>query len=306
MEGILELIKRCELCPRRCRVNRLSGETGACGVGAELKIAHYGPHFGEEPPISGTNGSGNIFFTACNMRCLYCQNYQISQKGMGRFFSVDELVDICLHLEEMGCHNINLVSPTPYIPFVAIAIERAREKGLKIPFVYNTNAYENVEALRLLEGLIDIYLPDFKYWSPKIARRLSRVPENNGGYPEHAKQAILEMKRQVGDLFIENGIAKKGLLLRHLVLPAGLSGTRDIILWIREHLGTNTYISLMSQYNPLHEAHSYPMINRRIRAEEYDGMVNLMVEHGFENVFIQEMESAELFVPDFNKAMPFN
>ncbi|HOL05418.1 MAG TPA: radical SAM protein [Syntrophorhabdaceae bacterium] len=302
MDDHLCLLERCELCPRRCRVNRLGGQTGYCGVTDRILIAYYGRHYGEEPPISGDMGSGNIFFSSCNLRCIYCQNYQISHTITGREFSIEELAGIFLELERQGCHNINLVSPIPYIPMIIPAIEKARSKGLKLPFVYNTNAYENVETIRLLEGFIDIYLPDFKYWNKNIAKRLSDV----GDYPEHAQAAILEMKAQVGDLVVKKGIAEKGLLLRHLVLPNNLAGSRQILAWVLKELGRDTYLSLMSQYYPLHNASQYPMINRRIKDREYDELIDFLITNGFENVFIQEPESAEEFIPDFRLRDPFS
>ena len=302
MDDHLCLLERCELCPRRCRVNRLGGQTGYCGVTDRILIAYYGRHYGEEPPISGDMGSGNIFFSSCNLRCIYCQNYQISHTITGREFSIEELAGIFLELERQGCHNINLVSPIPYIPMILPAIEKARSKGLKLPFVYNTNAYENVETIRLLEGFIDIYLPDFKYWNKNIAKRLSDV----GDYPEHAQAAILEMKAQVGDLVVKKGIAEKGLLLRHLVLPNNLAGSRQILAWVLKELGRDTYLSLMSQYYPLHNASQYPMINRRIKDREYDELIDFLITNGFENVFIQEPESAEEFIPDFRLRDPFS
>ena len=192
----------------------------------------------------------------------------------------------------------------PYIPFIALAIEQAKKEGIGIPFIYNTNAYEHVHALRALDGLIDIYLPDFKYWSAYIAEKLSLVPSGKG-YPEHAKSAISEMKSQTGDLVIEDGIAKRGILIRHLVLPGNLAGSRHIIEWIKERLGIGTFISLMSQYYPLYNAASYPILNRKIRYDEYNELVTFLSENGFENVFIQELESAPLFVPDFEEDEPF-
>ena len=270
-------------------------------VGNEIIIAHYGPHFGEEPPISGTRGSGNIFFASCNLKCIYCQNYQISHQRSGRRYDVHGLADIFFELGRQDVHNINLVSPTPYIPFIAAAIREAKARGFGLPFVYNTNAYENVEALRLLDGLIDIYLPDFKYASHRIGRLLSGAHE----YPAHAKNAILEMKAQVGDLVIEDGIAGQGLLIRHLVLPSNLSGSREIITWIKDNLGPDTYLSLMAQFLPLYEASAYPMLDRKITANEYDSLLDLLNRYGFENVFIQELESASLYVPDFWEAEPF-
>jgi putative pyruvate formate lyase activating enzyme len=304
MENALSILEKCELCPRRCKVNRTGGEKGFCGAGGRTGIAYYGPHYGEEPPISGTSGSGTIFFSFCNLRCLFCQNYQISHDGIGQEMSVEELTEIFLTLEARGCHNINLVSPVPYIPQIICAARAAREKGLAIPFVYNTNAYENVEALQLLDGLIDIYLPDFKYWNPAVAEELSDIPLSKP-YPDFAKEAILEMKRQAGDLVVENGIAKKGLLIRHLVLPGGLAGSEEIFRWAAHNLGIGTFISLMSQYYPIHKANMVPLLRRKIRQEEYNTVRDYLTSEGFENVFIQELESAAFFVPDFEDTEPF-
>jgi len=295
------LLESCEICPRRCRINRLNGERGYCGIGNDIIVSHYGPHFGEEPPITGIKGSGNIFFSSCNLRCIYCQNYQISTATKGERLSIDDLVALFFHLEQQGVHNINLVSPTPYVPLIAIAIQKAKERGITIPFVYNTNAYENKETIQTLHGLIDIYLPDFKYWNTHIARKLSDAP----AYRHHVQASILEMKHQVGHLSIQNGIATRGILIRHLVLPGNLSGTKNILLWIRDYLGKDTHISLMSQYYPTHRASEYPLLNRRITQREYHQVLNVLVDLDFRNVFTQELESAELFVPDFNQAKPF-
>ena len=305
MTDPLRLLEKCELCPRRCRVNRLKGERGYCGVGDEALIAHYGPHHGEEPPISGINGSGNIFFSSCNLRCLFCQNYQISRETNGSALPAKKLTEIFFQLQQAGCHNINLVSPTPYAPLIALAVGEAKQQGIGIPFIYNTNAYENVETLELLDGLVDIYLPDFKYWNPKIAARLSDAPISQG-YPHSARLAIMEMKRQVGNLVIQRGLAAKGLLVRHLVLPGGLAGSENIIGWVRDALGADTYISLMSQYCPLHDVHAYPLLQRRVRQSEYDRLIALLSDKGFENVFIQELDSAPLYVPDCRKPEPFS
>jgi putative pyruvate formate lyase activating enzyme len=304
MENILSMLEKCELCPRQCGVDRLKGQKGYCGVGEKAIIAHYGPHHGEEPPISGTSGSGTIFFSFCNLRCIFCQNYQISQNGDGEEISLERLIEIFLDLQSQGCHNINLVSPVSYIPHIAMAIMGAKKEGLTIPVVYNTNAYESVEALRMLDGLIDIYLPDFKYWSPIVAEKLSGVPKERP-YPDFAKEALLEMKRQVGDLVVKKKIAKKGLLVRHLVLPGGLAGSREIFQWVGQYLGAETYISLMSQYYPVHKANTVPLLRRKIRQEEYDRVVDYLLGEGFKNVFIQETASAPLFVPDFEEPEPF-
>ena len=304
MKDAFDLLRKCELCPRQCRVNRLAGQKGYCGVGGEVTIAHYGPHHGEEPPVSGASGSGTVFFSSCNLRCVFCQNWQISHRGDGDKMTVEQLAEVFMDLEARGCHNVNLVSPVPYIAHIAIALREAKRRGLAIPVVYNTNAYESVEALRGLEGLIDIYLPDFKYGNPRIAEKLSDIPTAKP-YPAFAKEAILEMKRQVGDLVIENGIAAKGLLMRHLVLPGGLAGSKGIFRWAARNLGTRTHISLMSQYYPLHEAYKVPLLRRRIRQEEYDAVADHLMIEGFRNVFIQEIESAPVFVPDFEETEPF-
>ncbi|MBA4417474.1 MAG: radical SAM protein [Syntrophus sp. (in: bacteria)] len=301
MDKMFLNLEKCELCPRRCKVNRTKGEKGYCTVGDSITIAHYGPHFGEEPPISGAGGSGNIFFASCNLRCIYCQNYQISHRMTGVEYSVEGLADIFFSLQEQGVHNINLVSPTPYVPFIVAAIREAKRRGLAIPFLYNSNAYENKETIRLLDGLIDIYLPDFKYWNQKIGSHLSDAED----YPRWAKAAIMEMKAQVGNLIIEDGIAKRGLLVRHLVLPNNLAGSREVMGWIRENLGTETFLSIMSQYFPIFRVSAYPMLNRRITEQEYNNILSTVTEYGFENVYIQELESAPLFVPDFNREAPF-
>ena len=301
MDRFVSALKHCELCPRNCGANRLEGQTGYCGAGGRIRVAHWGLHFGEEPPISGSRGSGNVFFSPCNMRCVFCQNHQISHTQFGEEISIDRLVETFFKLEETGAHNINLVSPTPYAPLIGSAIHLAKEQGLRIPFIYNTNAYENVSTVGMLAGLIDIYLPDFKYWHASIARKLSSADD----YPAAAMQAILAMKRQVGDLRIESGLATRGLLIRHLVLPGQLAGTERIIAWIKAELGSQTALSLMAQYQPLHRAIEHPMLMRTITDHEYESLLDLAVEQGFEHVFIQELESAPLFVPDFTRAEPF-
>lgn len=301
MSDDLFSLNRCGLCPRGCHADRTAGELGFCGAGTEVVVSHYGPHLGEEPPISGKNGSGNIFFSPCNLRCIFCQNHQISHRTFGRPVTSDGLADIFLKLQDRGVHNINLVSPTPYIPQIARTIKEARRKGVRIPFVYNTNAYESPAILAQLDGLIDVYLPDFKYWHESIGRKLSSAPR----YPEAAKAALIEMKRQAGDLELENGLAVRGLLIRLLVLPGGLAGTKSALHWIKDSLGPQTHISLMSQYFPLHRAHEYPMVARSIRKEEYNEVVDFAIDQGFKNIFGQEMDSAPLFIPDFEKEKPF-
>lgn len=301
VDEFLSFLEHCELCPRKCGVNRLAGEIGFCGAGSECVVAHWGPHFGEEPPISGVRGSGTIFFSPCNMRCLFCQNYQISQSTSGVPVSVEGLVKIFFDLAGSGVHNINLVSPTPYAPLIASAIRAAKEAGFDVPFLYNTGAYEERETIRFLKGLIDIYLPDLKYSSDGVAKKLSAAPL----YPAAAKEAILEMHAQVGDLSLEDGVASKGVLIRHLVLPGGLAGTRSMIHWVESNLGRNTAMSLMSQYHPVYLAREHALINRPIREDEYHPLVEILVSRGFENVYLQEMESAETYLPDFAKKKPF-
>jgi putative pyruvate formate lyase activating enzyme len=279
----------------------LEGQRGYCGAGSRVRVAYWGLHFGEEPPISGSLGSGNVFFSPCNMRCVFCQNHQISHEQLGEELSTDELTEVFFRLEAAGAHNINLVSPTPYAHLVASAIRLSKSKGLRIPFVYNTNAYENVTTIEMLTDLIDIYLPDFKYWHASVARKLSSVDE----YPQAAMQAIIAMKEQVGNLKVESGIATRGLMIRHLVLPGKLAGTERIIGWIKQELGAQTCLSLMAQYQPLHQAIEHPMLRRTITAHEYEKLLDLLLDQGFDNVFIQELESASLFVPDFTRAEPF-
>jgi putative pyruvate formate lyase activating enzyme len=295
-------LRHCEICPRKCGVDRSAGQRGFCGCGAECVVAHYGLHFGEEPPVSGTRGSGTVFFSPCNMRCIFCQNYQISQTESGRAVTVEALADIFCDLAAKGAHNINLVSPTPYAPQIAAAIVLARQRGIGIPFLYNTNAYETVETVRAFAGLIDIYMPDLKYWSAKVAKELSAAP----GYPAAAMEAIREMKAQVGNLALSHGVATRGLLIRHLVLPGGLAGTKRIIGWIADNLGPQTALSLMSQYYPVYRAGHAPIINRRIRPDEYAPLVDFLMKKGFDNAFVQEMESAASYRPDFSKKHPFH
>ena len=262
-----ERLTSCDLCPHECGVNRLAGEKGFCRVAGEAVVSSYGPHFGEERPLVGYGGSGTIFFTYCNMACVYCQNWEISHLGLGEETGAEELSRMMLALQARGCHNINLVTPTHQVAFIVEALVLAVEKGLKIPIVYNCGGYEKVETLRLLEGIVDIYMPDFKYWDEKIALKLSKVPR----YPQVARAAIKEMHRQVGDLELdEEFIAKRGLIIRHLVLPGGLSGTEEILNWIAQELSPNTYVNIMDQYYPCGDAWKYPPLDRRITKEEYE------------------------------------
>jgi putative pyruvate formate lyase activating enzyme len=279
------LLENCILCPRRCKVNRLAGKKGFCKLGADLVVSTISVHHGEEPPISGTRGSGTIFFTSCNLLCIFCQNAPISHLGEGKVTSPQALADGMLSLQDRGVHNINLVTPTHLMPQIMEALHIAFGKGLKIPIVYNTGGYDSLELLALLDGIIDIYMPDMKYSDNSAAKMLSNVSD----YVERNREAVLEMHRQVGDFIIDDdGIGAKGLLIRHLVLPNGLAGTRETMQFIARNISRNTYISLMSQYFPDYRACDYPQVNRRITAKEYAEARAAMEEAGLFNGWIQE------------------
>lgn len=280
-------LQTCQLCPHRCGVNRIIGQKGICRSTAQLTISSFNPHFGEEPPISGTHGSGTIFFTNCTLRCIYCQNYPISQLGHGNLKSVPELSGIMLALQKQKCHNINLVTPSHFVPEIIKSVRLARNEGLQIPIVYNTSGYETVKTLRLLEGIVDIYLPDAKYADNVIAEKYSKA-EN---YPLVNKKALKEMYRQVGNLEVNrDGIAVSGLIIRHLVLPGNLSGTDRVLPWIAKNISKETYISLMAQYFPAYEASEYPMLSRRINKKEYDKAIEIFNSSGLINGWIQEFD----------------
>lgn len=264
ISALRSLLKSCTVCPHLCKIDRLNGEVGFCGAGYMLKIAGWTPHFGEEDVLVGTHGSGTIFFSYCNLRCVYCQNYTISQGLEGRDVSPNELAQIMLDLQGKGCHNINLVSPTHYVPQIIESISAASQKGLEIPIVYNTSGYDSLITLAQLDGVIDIYMPDTKYMDESIARKYSKIPN----YPDLLKEALKEMYRQVGDLSIENGIAVQGLLVRHLLLPGGLAGTSELLDFIAREISTDTYINLMSQYYPAYRSHLYPELSRNITKKE--------------------------------------
>ncbi|MGB9858631.1 MAG: radical SAM protein [Moorellaceae bacterium] len=263
---LMELLEDCTVCPHRCRVNRRKGELGFCRAGWEVEIGGYGPHFGEEPPLVGRGGSGTIFFSHCNLSCVFCQNFAISRGQQGERVSLEQLARIMLVLQERGCHNINLVTPTHYVPQIVSALALAAEWGLHIPLVYNCGGYEEKATLERLDGLVDIYMPDFKYADAQTGRRLSGVPD----YPEVAKRALKEMHRQVGDLEMdENGIARRGLIIRHLVLPEGLAGTEEVMEFIAREISPYSYINLMEQYYPAGEAWRYEPLKRRLTSAEY-------------------------------------
>jgi putative pyruvate formate lyase activating enzyme len=275
----------CELCPRRCCVNRLEGDEGFCRASAKLEISSYHAHFGEERPLVGRGGSGTVFMTNCGLRCVFCINAEISQGGEGSERSIDEFASMMLELQRRGCHNINIVTPTHYSPHVMLALDRAAANGLRLPLVYNTCGWERLDILRKLDGIVDIYLPDFKYWDDEMAAKYST---GAASYPELTRAALLEMNRQVGVAKpAADGIMYRGLMIRHLVMPNGVSGTRRVIEWIAEHLPKDTYLNLMSQYRPHYRAFEYPEISRRLTRAEYDDAVRWARDAGLTNLDIQ-------------------
>ncbi len=280
------MMEECRTCPRECGAKRHDGETGYCrSPGTELHISSAMPHFGEERPLVGDGGSGTIFLAHCSLRCVFCQNWEISHLGRGSKRSIEEMAGLMLQLQQMGCYNINMVTPTHYPAFIVKAIDKAAENGLRLPIVYNTCGWERLETLSLLDGVIDIYLPDFKFWDSGLSKELTGEAET---YPEITKKAILEMNRQVGVARPdENGIMYRGLMVRHLVMPNETSGSVEIMEWIAENLPKDTYVNIMSQYNPQHKAYDYPEISRRITAEEYNTVVNWAQELGLTNLDIQ-------------------
>ena len=298
MEKILTNLERCNICPHKCQVNRIKGQIGKCKSGNKVKIALYSIHNFEEPCISGKNGSGTIFFSNCNLNCVFCQNYEISQLGQGKEFEINELADIIIKEQEKGVENINLVTPTSYIIQIAESIKIAKGKGLKIPIVYNTNSYENIESLKLLDGLVDIYLPDLKYYYNKLGKRYSNV-EN---YFEIATNAILEMYRQVGNVQIDsNGILQKGVVIRHLVLPNHIENSKKVLKWIKENLDNKVFVSIMAQYFPTYKAKNIEKINRKLTKKEYQEIMEYVDSIGLDNGYVQELgEHEEKYVPKWN------
>lgn len=259
-------LQACDVCPLRCGVNRLEGELGVCKTGVKAQVSSFGAHLGEEEPLRGWAGSGTIFFARCNLRCVFCQNFEISQVGRGREVEPEELAEIMLRLQEAGCHNINLVSPTHVVPQIIAAVLIAVQAGLRLPLVYNSGGYDSLEMLALLDGIVDIYMPDMKYGDDDTARRYSKVPR----YVEVNQAAVREMQRQVGDLQLdEQGIARRGLLVRHLVLPNQLAGTEKVLQFLAEEISKSVYLNLMDQYHPAYQAGNYEELNRPITTQEY-------------------------------------
>lgn len=294
MDSISERLDRlklrmsdCDLCPRRCHVDRRSGNVGICGMDSQIRIASANLHFGEEPPLSGTRGSGTIFLTGCNLKCVYCQNFPISQMRHGRTITPDELVETMLELERRGAHNINFVTPTHYIAAIAEAIVDTRDRGLAAPIVYNSSGYDAVDVLKEIDGLIDIYLPDMRYSDSDNAQCYSSAPD----YRTVNRAAIKEMFRQVGPLQTDSdGVAVRGLIIRHLVLPENASGTEETLRFIAEEISTKCHISLMSQYFPAHRAETIEPLNRRITSEEYKRATKWMRKYKLENGWCQNEE----------------
>jgi len=268
IQRLYEIMKNCTLCPRNCKVNRFVSKNGACKTGARPIVSSFGPHFGEESFLVGNNGSGTIFFTNCNLNCVFCQNWEISQMGVGEEIDVEELSKIMLKLQRMGCENINLVSPTHQVPMIVDAVSRAWQKGLKLPIVYNCGGYESIETLKLLEGIVDIYMPDFKYGDDEKALRYSKV----SNYTSVAKRALEEMYRQVGPLKIENGVATRGVFVRHLIMPNDASSSEKVLQLIAS-VSSDIPVNIMTQYYPTFKAHHYVELNRRITREEFTKVV---------------------------------
>lgn len=280
IDKLYKLLENCRLCPRECKVNRLDDKRGFCRSGKDLMISSYGPHFGEERPLVGSHGSGTIFLTNCNLRCVYCQNYEISHLGIGSDAAIDDMAEIMMELQDIGCHNINFVTPTHFLPQIVKSVKYAIKKGLNIPLVYNSGGYERLETIKLINGVFDIYMPDIKYGTNDMAKKYSDAPD----YVERCTDAIQEMHRQVGDLKIINGIAYKGLLIRHLVLPNGIASSDNVLKFIKS-LSPNTFINIMDQYRPAWDAPKYKELSRRITQDEFYDVINLAREYGLSRIY---------------------
>ena len=290
-------LDNCNICPRKCGINRNKNELGFCKSGNKIKIARYSLHYWEEPCISGESGSGTIFFSGCNLKCIFCQNYEISINNKGKEISIERFSDICIELQNKKALNINLVTPTTYIPLIKEGLLLAKKKGLSIPIVYNTSGYESVDSLKELDGLIDIYLPDFKYFNNTLANNFSCA--NN--YFEIASLALKEMFRQVGKPVFKNKIMKKGIIVRHLLLPNHINDSKKIIEYLYDNYKDDIYISIMNQYTPIRKIEDYKELNSTVNDKEYDELIKYALDLGIKNAFIQEGETCkESFIPDFN------
>ncbi len=284
-EELWTIMKSCKLCPRACGIDRLNGQKGFCQASSQLEISSYHPHFGEERPLVGKGGSGTIFLTNCGLRCVFCINWEVSQGGMGTPGRIEDMAEMMLHLQQIGCHNINVVTPTHYSPHIVLALDNAAARGLRLPLVYNTCGWESRDILKKLDGIVDIYLPDFKYADSAMAVKYSSGANT---YAEKTQAALLEMNRQVGVAKPANdGLMYRGLMIRHLVMPNGISGTKKVIGWIAENLPKDTYLNIMSQYRPMYKAFDYPELSRSITRTEYNEAVRWAREAGLTNLDIQ-------------------
>lgn len=292
------MLEKCTICPRNCKVNRLEGKIGFCKCDDKIKLALVSIHKYEEPCISGKNGSGTIFFSNCNLRCIYCQNYEISQEGVGKEVSTERLAEIFIEQQNRNVNNINLVTPTMYVYQIIEAIKIARKKGLKIPIIYNSNGYENIETIKALDGYIDVYLPDLKYFYDEIAVKYSSAPD----YFDVATKAIQEMYRQVGKVELDqNGIIKKGVIIRHLILPNHIQNSKNILKWIKDDMPNSVFVSIMAQYFPTYKAKYDNWLNRKLSRKEYNEIQSYVYKIGLENGYIQDLEDCEEgYVPKFN------
>ena len=302
IQEFLDIYKSCTLCPRACRIDRTKGESGYCRLPADIIMDCALAHHGEEPPLSGTGGAGTIFLSSCNLGCIYCQNYQISHSAHGRRLTVLQLAGVMLDLQKKGCHNVEPVTPTSQSPLIMEALCMARMQGLTVPFVYNCGGYENPDVIHLLDGMVDIFLPDFKYGLEEDSMMFSSAP----GYPRFALDSIKEMVRQVGDdLELENGVAQKGIIVRHLVLPGRTENSREVLRLLKKEISTNVFLSLMSQYTPIDKVRHHPILGRRITQNEYEKVTDYALKLGFDHIFVQEVNDDAL-TPDFDKDNPFD
>ena len=292
------MLDNCNLCPHNCGINRLNGEIGYCGSPKDMVIARYSLHMWEEPCISGTNGSGTIFFSYCNMKCIFCQNYDISTLHKGKLVSIEEFSDICIKLQEKGANNINLVTGTMYVPLIVSGIKLARKKGLRIPIIYNTSSYENIDTINVLKGTIDVYLPDLKYFDDNLSIKYSNCKD----YFKYASIAIEEMYNQVGNpIFDDKGLIKRGVIVRHLMLPSNIDDSKRIIKYLYDKYKDNIFISIMNQYTPIRKL-EYSELNNKVNDMEYDELINYAYDLGIRNAYIQEGETQkDSFIPDFNE-----
>ena len=305
-ESLDRILNRCVICPHKCKVNRKSQEKGFCNAGYNPVISSVMPHHGEEPPVSGNRGSGTIFFSYCNMKCAYCQNYQISQEFEGTEYGTSELADSMIKLQNLRCHNINFVSPTIWVPQIVKALSAAREKGLSVPTVFNTGGYDNPKIIKMLDGIIDVYMPDMRYSNNNMAIKYSMVEE----YVRYNRQSVKEMYRQVGGLKLDAaGVAVRGLLVRLLVLPENIGGIKKTLDFIKNELSTDVYLSIMAQYHPAYRAFEYQKLSRMIKAKEYLEVVNYAEKLGFSSGWTQDYISLnsqkDLFIPDFKDKKVF-